>query len=298
LRKRSSWHWQRSLLLAAPALLVLAALFFAPLFHILDLSFREGISGSIRIKPGHSLASYIRAVTDFYYAGVLIRTLLLSLAVTAACAVLGFPLSYFLWRADPRWKGILTLLVVAPVLVSIVVRAYGWIVLIGDNGLLNQVLMALGMIDAPLQIMYSMLAVFIGLMHVQFPFMVLSVLAAMERIDPFLIDAAETLGASRLSAVILIVLPLAVPGIATGTILVFTLCMTAFVTPAFLGGGSTQVMTTLVYGQFTTAFDWPLGSALAVILAVVSLGASFLFRNGLNRLRVVRRLEEQESGRQ
>ena len=105
----------------------------------------------------------------------------------------------FSWRADPRWKGILALLVVAPVLVSIVVRAYGWIVLLGDNGLLNQVLLALGIIDAPLQIMYTTLAVFIGLMHVQFPFMALSILAAMERIDPFLIDAAETLGASRLT---------------------------------------------------------------------------------------------------
>ena len=276
-------------------MLVLAALFFAPLFHILDLSFREGIAGSIRIKPGHSLASYVRGLTDFYYVGVLIRTLLLSLAVTATCALLGFPLSYFLWRADPRWKGTLTLLVVAPVLVSIVVRAYGWIVLLGDNGLLNQVLVALGLIDAPLQIMYSTLAVFIGLVHVQFPFMVLSILAAMERIDPFLVDAAETLGASRPSAVMLVVLPLAVPGVATGAILVFTLCMTAFITPAFLGGGSTQVMTTLVYGQFTTAFDWPLGSALAIILAAVSLGASFLFRGGLNQLQVVRRLEEQGS---
>jgi putative spermidine/putrescine transport system permease protein len=283
--------------LAVPALLLLAALFFAPLFHILDLSFREGIAGSIRIKPGYSLASYIRGLTDLYYVGVLIRTSLLSLAVTATCVLLGFPLSYFLWRADPRWKGTLTLLVVAPVLVSIVVRAYGWIVLLGDNGLLNQVLVALGLIDAPLQIMYSTLAVFIGLVHVQFPFMVLSILAAMERIDPFLIDAAETLGASRPSAVMLVVLPLAIPGLATGAILVFTLCMTAFVTPAFLGGGSTQVMTTLVYGQFTTAFDWPLGSALAIILAAVSLGASFLFRGGLNRLQVVRRLEEQGSSR-
>ncbi len=280
-------------MLAVPALFVLVVLFFAPLWQILDLSLREGVAGSTRLQPGHSLASYVRVLTDVYYLGVLARTVLLSLGVTATCVLLGFPLSYFLWRAEPRVKGLLTLLVVAPVLISIVVRAYGWIVLLGDNGLLNQLLVALGLVDTPLQIMYSPLAVFIGLLHVQFPFMVLSILAAMERIDPFLIAAAETLGASRLRAVVSVILPLAVPGIITGTILVFTLCMTAFVTPVFLGGSGTQVMTTLVYGQFTTAFNWPLGSALAVVLAAASLGGSFLFRNGLGHLKVVRRLEQE-----
>ncbi|HVT30556.1 MAG TPA: ABC transporter permease, partial [Lacipirellulaceae bacterium] len=225
----------------------------------------------------------------------LLRTLLLSFTVTVLCAALGFPLSYFLWRADPRWKGTLTLLVVAPVLISIVVRAYGWVVLLGDNGLLNQALVNLGIIGAPLQIMYTMAAVFIGLLHVQFPFMVLAILTALERIDPFLIDAAETLGASRFKAVTLIILPLSLPGLITGSILVFTLCMTAFVTPIFLGGSGAQVMTTLIYGQFTTAFNWPVGSALAVILAVVSLGVAVLLRTGLQAMASMRRLED--SGR-
>jgi putative spermidine/putrescine transport system permease protein len=281
--------------LALPAVLVLAALFYAPLFHILDLSFRESVAGSLQLKPGHTLASYIQALTDSYYGVVLLRTLLLSLGVTLTCTIFGFPLSYFLWRTNPRWKGTLALLVIAPLLVSIVVRAYGWIVLLGDNGLLNQTLLSLGLISALLQIIYTTPAVFIGLIHVQFPFMVLSLLAALERIDPFLIDAAETLGASRFKAVILVILPLAVPGLATGTILVFTLCMTAFVTPVFLGGSSAQVMTMLIYGQFTTAFNWPLGSALAVILATISLGAAMLLRRVLQRSAVGRRLEQADS---
>jgi putative spermidine/putrescine transport system permease protein len=279
-------------LLAGPAALVLLVLFFAPLSHILDLSFREPIAGSLRLKAGHGLSAYIQVLTDFYYGAALMRTLLLSLAVTITCATFGFPLSYFLWRTDPRWKGTLTLLVIAPVLISIVVRAYGWVVLLGDNGLLNQALVNLAIIAAPLQIMYTMTAVFIGLLHVQLPFMVLAVLTALERIDPFLIDAAETLGASRFKAVMLVILPLSLPGLITGSILVFTLCMTAFVTPIFLGGSGAQVMTTLIYGQFTTAFNWPLGSALAVILAAASLGAAILLRAGLQRTATMRRLED------
>lgn len=285
-------NWRGALLLALPPALVLAVLFFAPLSYILDLSFRDSVAGSMQLKPGHSIASYVRALGEFYYVKILLQTLALSFAATAMCVLIGFPLSYFLWRSNPRWKGVLTLIVVAPVLISIVVRAYGWIVLLGDNGLLNQALVTLGVVSEPLQIMYTTTAVFIGLVHVQFPFMVVSILAVLERIDPFLIDAAETLGASRLRAVVSVVLPLATPGIAAGAILVFTLCMTAFVTPAFLGGSGIPVMTTLIYGQFTTAFNWPLGSALAMILSLVSLGVAYGFQACLQRTALMRRLAE------
>ena len=283
--------WRRAALLL-PALLVLLLLLAVPLAHLVELSLREGVPGRMLLKPGHTLATYARVLGDAYYLGILGRTLLLSLGVTAASVVLGLPLAYFLWRAPARWKSMLTLLVIAPLLISLVVRAYGWIVLLGDAGLVNRMLLGLGLVEQPVEIMYTGVAVFLGLLHVQFPFMVLSLLTAMERIDPALLDAAETLGASRPRAVGEIVLPLAVPGIMAGCTLVFTLCMTAFVTPQLLGGTGTRVVTTLVYGQFTSAFNWPLGSALAVVLAACSLACVALFSLAMGRMRAMRRMAQ------
>jgi putative spermidine/putrescine transport system permease protein len=276
--------------LLAPALLLLVALLAVPLGYLAELSFRENVPGRMVLKPGFTLAGYARVLGDGFYLGILGRTLWLSAAVTSVSLVFGFAVAYALWRAPARWKTTLTLLVIAPLLISLVVRAYGWIVLLGDTGLVNRVLLGFGLVEEPLQIMYSAAAVFLGLVHVQFPFMVLSLLAAMERIDPALLDAAETLGASRARAVAEVVLPLSLPGVVAGCTLVFTLCMTAFVTPQLLGGSGTRVMTTLVYNQFTAAFNWPLGSALAVVLSGASLGVVVVFSALMGRLPSLRRI--------
>ena len=281
----------KRVILLAPAFLVLVVLLVVPLGYLIEISFRENIPGRMVFQPDYSFVNYARALTDGFYLSVLGGTVMLSTAVTFVCALLGFPLAYFLWRAPAGYKGILTLLVIAPLLISIVVRAYGWMIILGDRGLVNQMLLWLGVIDDPIQIMFTNSAMFIGLVHVQFPFMVLSILAALERVDPTLVQAAETLGASRLRAIFEIVVSLALPGIITGTVLVFTLCMTAFVTPILLGGSSSQVMTTLVYNQFSTAFNWPMGSALAIVLSVVSLVLISVFLAGIRRIPVVQRAE-------
>lgn len=169
-------------------------------------------------------------------------------------------------------------------------RSYGWIVLLGDTGVVNTALLSAGLISEPLSMMYTPGAVFMGLVHVQLPFMALSLVVAMERIDPVLLDAAETLSATRLRAVTEVLLPLSRPGLLGGATLVFTLCMTAFVTPQLLGGSGSRVMTTLVYGQFTGAFNWPLGSALAVTLSAVSLLGVALLGWLLGRAPAMRRL--------
>lgn len=264
-----------AVLLLLPAGLLVAALLAAPLVYLLSFSLHHAVPGRMALEPGLTLANYGRILTDSYYIGVTLRTLALSLGATAICALLGFPLAYFLWRAPARWKGALTLLVVAPLLISIVVRSYGWMVILGDSGLLNGALRALGLIDAPLEIMFTSTAVMIGLVHVQFPFMVLSILAGLERVDANLIDAAATLGARRGRAILEIVLPLAVPGIVGGITLVFSLCMTAFVTPTLMGGSGSRVLTTLIYNQFVIVFNWPLGAALASLLLVLCLATTF-----------------------
>jgi putative spermidine/putrescine transport system permease protein len=274
-----------------PALLILALLLIIPLANLVDISFRESIPGRAALQPGHSFATYIRALTDGFYLAVLVQTVAISAAVTITCVVLGFPLSYFLWRAPPNWKGILTLLVIAPLLISIVVRAYGWMIILGDRGLVNEFLLATGIVEHPVRIMFTDTAMFIGLVHVQFPFMVLSILTGLERINPTLLYAAETLGASRFRAVIEIALALALPGVITGTVLVFTLCMTAFVTPVLLGGSSSRMVTTLVYHQFSTAFNWPMGAALALILSAVSLALVSTFLVVIRTIPLVQRAE-------
>jgi len=278
-----------AVLLLLPAGLALAALLVAPLLYLLSYSLHQAVPGRMAVEPGLTLSTYARVLSDPFYLGVVVRTLALSLGATAICALLGFPLAYFLWRAPARWKGTLTLLVVAPLLISIVVRSYGWMVILGDSGVLNDALSALGLIDQPVAIMFTSLAVLIGLVHVQFPFMVLSILAGLERIDPDLLDAAATLGAPRPRAVLEIVLPLSVPGLVAGVTLVFSLCMTAFVTPTLMGGSGARVLTTLIYNQFVTVFNWPTGAAIAALLLVLCLGVAYVIARGASG--AVRRAE-------
>lgn len=288
---RATFAPVKRIILLAPALIVLVVLLLFPLGYLTDISFKESIPGRMVFQPGYSLANYVRVLTDSFYLAVLGGTVAIAAAVTFVCALLGFPLAYFLWRTPPAYKGTLTLLIIAPLLVSVVVRAYGWMIILGDRGLINQMLLGLGAVESPIHIMFTSTAMFIGLVHVQFPFMVLSTLAALERVDPALVQAAETLGASRLRAITEVVAVLALPGIITGTVLVFTLSMTAFVTPILLGGSSSRVMTTLIYNEFSTAFNWPMGSALALILSVVSLLLVSGFLAGIRCIPLVKRTE-------
>ena len=261
--------------LLLPTALLILGLLVGPLLYLLSFSLHPPIPGRITPAPGLTFANYGRILTDPFYLAIMLRTLTLALGATSICALLGFPLAYFLWRARPRWKGMLILLVVAPLLISIVVRSYSWMIILGDTGLLNDTLQALGLTAEPVEIMFTSTAVLIGLVHVQFPFMVLSILAGLERIDLDLLDAAATLGAPRGRAVLEIVLPLAVPGMLAGVSLVFSLCMTAFVTPTLMGGSGSRVLTTLIYNQFVTVFDWPTGAAVAALLLILSLGVAY-----------------------
>jgi putative spermidine/putrescine transport system permease protein len=173
--------------------------------------------------------------------------------------------------------------ILAPLLVSVVVRSFGWLVILGPNGLINSTLTGLGVVDEPLRLLYTETAIVLGLTHVFLSFMVLSIAAALDRIDPALIRAAQNLGASPRQAFRRIVLPLSLPGVAAGCLIVFTLSTSAFITPALLGGPRVKVMSFLAYQQSLLLTDWPYGSAIAFILLALSGGAVLLYLRAIER---------------
>jgi putative spermidine/putrescine transport system permease protein len=256
------------LLLAAP-LAVFVALFLAPLLNLLVLSFFH-FDRSRGTLTGATLQNYVTFLTDPFYLGILGRTLKLALLTTASTLLLGYPVAYHLTRCSGRRRAYLTLLIVAPLLVSVVVRSFGWLVILGPHGLVNSVLTGLGVVADPLRLLYTETAIVVGLTHVFLSFMVLSVAASLGRIDPALIRAAQNLGASERQAFLRVVLPLSLPGVAAGSLIVFTLAASAFITPALLGGPRVKVMSYLAYQQTLLLSDWPYGSAIAFILLALT----------------------------
>lgn len=217
---------------------------------------------------------------DPLYASILLRSLLIAGAATALCLLLGFPLALFIARAQKR-RGLYLFLVILPFWTSFLVRTYAWLFLLRDTGLVNTALMSLGLIHEPLPLLYNTGAVLLGLVYGYLPFMILPLYAALERLDPALLEAAADLGARPLTAIFRVVVPLAAPGIRAGSILVFIPCVGAFLTPDLLGGGKTVMIGNLVQNQFTAARDWPFGSAVSLLLMaiVVALVVFFLRRD-------------------
>ncbi len=246
----------------APIVLVLLVFFVGPLLL--------NVSESLRIGGGGpTLSEYARVIGDAYYLQVIAQTLGLGLAVTAICAVLGYPLAYAIARLSGPAKALLIFAVVMPLLVNVVVRSYGWMVVLSGAGLLNWVLGGLGL--PRLELMYSWTGVTIALVHVLLPFMVLSVAASLETLDERLEEAALVLGASPARVFRHVTLPLSLEGLITGAILCFTLTIGSFVTVMLLGKTSTMVMPLLIYQQLTVASNWPFAAAMGVtLLAIVT----------------------------
>ena len=215
--------------------------------------------------------NYVKFFTDPYYIGVFLTTLRVALVCTAVCLLLGFPLAYVLARTRTRWKNLLIILVVLPLFVGNAVRAAGWMTLFGSKGFLNVMLAKLGLIAEPLQIMFTEGAVIAGIIAVNLPYMVLTLQSVIEGIARDVEEAAFSLGAGPLTMFRRILLPLAMPGIAAGTILTFILGMNAYATPVLLGGPKFKMMGPLVFGQFQLN-NWPFGAAVSFILMTATLG--------------------------
>jgi spermidine/putrescine transport system permease protein len=266
-----------------PTRLWLALLLAAPLAVVCAYSaLTRGAYGGVGLP--WTAESYAR-IFDPLYAAILLRSLLMAAAATALCLLLGFPLALFISRARNR-RGLYLFLVILPFWTSFLVRTYAWLFLLRDTGLVNTALLGLGVIREPLPLLYNNGAVLLGLVYGYLPFMILPLYATLERLDPALLEAAADLGAKPLSALLRVVIPLSGPGIRAGSILVFIPCVGAFLTPDLLGGGKTVMIGNLVQNQFTTARDWPFGSAvsLALMAIVVLLVVVFLRRGGEDAL--------------
>lgn len=255
-------------LLLSPLLFVLVAAFVVPLLLLLPTSFQEYQPGSGIARDSWTLANYARIVTDEFYLEVVLRTIGLGAAVTASCLLLGYPVAYLIVRGNPRWRLALTLLVIFPLMLNLVVRSFGWIVLLTNRGVVNNLLIDIGLIEKPLKLMFNMTGLMIGLTHIYLPFMVLMLVAALQNVPRDVEAAASTLGSSRLHVFHSVTLPLTAPGIIAGSILVFVLTISALVTPRMLGGPTYQVMATLIYDEYMQLLDWPSGSALSFALAI------------------------------
>jgi putative spermidine/putrescine transport system permease protein len=254
-------------LLLSPALLIYAS-FVGACLLILRYSFSpwSTVSG---VQSGWTLQFYIDFFSDEFYYRVLFSTLQVSATATAICVLLGFPVAYLL--AVARHKRMLLFLIVLPLLVDALVRVYAWIVLLSRSGLVNSLLLWMGLVDRPIQFIGTKTAVVLELLHELLPFMILPLASVLERIDPGLREAAVGLGASRIAVFLRVTLPLSIPGILAGTFLTFCLGVSAVAAPILLGGGRVPYMSMLIDQQINLVLNWPAGAAQSIImLAIIS----------------------------
>jgi putative spermidine/putrescine transport system permease protein len=269
----------RGWFLIAPALLLVAVFFLLPYANMLLMSFFVAAKSG-PYEPVLTLGNYAAALGDSFQWQVLARTLKLGFLTTAITLVLGYPLAWNLARASGRRKGALLVLLISPLLVGVVIRSFGWMVLLADNGLVNSLLRASGL--APAKLMYNELGVLVGTVHIYLPFMVLSISGALEHIAPDLELAARSLGASSARAFWRIVFPLSLPGVFAGCLLVFVLAVSSYVIPVLLGGFKVLTTPLLVVQTAIDVNNWPGAAAQAVVLfaaSLVCIGLYFMLMN-------------------
>ncbi len=256
----------------APAWAITLVLFLAPLGIVLVYSaLTRGAYGGF--SEPWTLESYTRLM-DSLYLVILLRSFWIAAASTVGCLLLGFPLALFIARSGRR-KNLYLSLVILPFWTSFLVRTYAWMFLLRDTGLINATLQKLGLIHDPLPLLYNDGAVIIGLVYSYLPFMVLPLYATLERLDKSLLEAAADLGARPWQAMWRVVVPLCAPGIRAGSVLVFIPCLGAYLTPDLLGGGKSVMVGNLIQNQFTSARDWPFGSALSLVLMGIVMALLF-----------------------
>jgi spermidine/putrescine transport system permease protein len=260
----------RNALLLSGSLLFLVGFFVLPLIYLFGVSFAAR-SDYGTIQWVLNLRNYARAFQPLYLE-IYWRSLWMALLTTLLCALLAYPVAYKIaLGVSPRWKSALLLLVVIPFWTSFLIRTYAWMVILRTEGVINLALLDLHVIHAPLRLLYTPFAVFIGLVYGELPFMILPLYTVLQKIDPALLEAAEDLGAGRAATFINVTLPLSVPGLIAGSILVFIPSIGAFITPDLLGGARTMMVGNLIQNQFSAVRDQPFGSAIAFLLTFVVL---------------------------
>ncbi|MGG1397416.1 ABC transporter permease [Bacillus salipaludis] len=279
-KKRRSWI--AGLLLLVPILLFIFGFFVVPMLYILYLSFisTDNLNGA---DAAFSLQNYITLFSDHYYLSSMWLTVKISFYSVLVSLILGYPIALTMAKSSLKVRGYITLLIASPLLVSIVVRNFGWYLLLLPNGTINSLLMNLGLIHKPLNLLFSEVGVVIGLSNAYLPFMVLAIVTSLYNIDPSLEKAGAILGASPLRSFFSITLPLSLPGIVSGCVLVFSLSMSAYVTPSLMGGANVPMMPVVVYDQINNLLKWTFGSALSYVLLLITLLSVFIFTRAFEK---------------
>ena len=253
----------RDWLLAVPLTIFSIVFFVTPLLLLAVVSFYESAD-----MKAMSFAQYHKFLGDAFNLSVLGSTLLLGLKATLVCLLFGYPLAWVCVNAAPKWQPVLVFLVILPLLTSVIVRTFAWIVILGNQGIVNKTLLAAGFIDEPLKLLFSETGLVMVLSQVHLPLIVLPLLATMSKIDPNLRDASAALGAGAWRTFRRVILPLSVPGILAGCILVYASCVTAFVTQTLIGGARLIYMPLAIYQQAVGAKHWPLAAAMSLAFLV------------------------------
>ena len=262
-------------LLALPCAATLLIAFIIPMVYTF-----------IKALMTDNLTYYTKFFTDPFYMEIFGRTIVLSVKTTLVTLLLGYPTAYFIARTKSKIKGVLIVATIFPFLVSAVIRAYGWMVILGNSGLLNQFFMNLGIIEEPLDLMYTETSVMIGMIQLLLPYMILAITSVIQSIDKNVENAARSLGANPVQTFFKVTLPLSAPGVISGCILVFTMGMTSYITPQLLGGAQYLTMTTLIYNQIKTTYNLEFANAICYILVFAILVfqvVSNSFSNSVNR---------------
>lgn len=259
---------RNTMLLLMPGTVMLILFLFLPLISILFPTF---------FNEAFTLKSYIEFFKDSYNLGILWRTFKISIIVTIICVIVGVPTAYFMSLTSKKTRSILLAVTLFPLLTNSVVRSFAWITILGKNGVLNSVLLSLNIIKEPLSMLYSEFAIIIGTVYLFLPILITTVLGVLDNIDSDLIEAAQTLGASYLKAFTKVILPLCVPGILVGSMLVFTGTLTAYTTPQLLGGNKNMMLSTMLYQEASALGNWTNAGVIALIMIVVTLMVMQIF---------------------
>ncbi|HTN60532.1 MAG TPA: ABC transporter permease [Devosia sp.] len=245
-------------------------------FFAIPMGMMVGLSFQPKRASSPSLANYARFFTDDFTLMGLGRTVLMSGLVAISVTLMAYPVAYFLARSRSPWRAVIFALAIAPELAGVVLRTYGWLIILEDHGFINNGLLWLGVISEPLPLAKNMFGVIVGLTHVILPFGILSLLTSLQGVDQNLEKSAQILGASRVAVIRHIIVPLTVPGIVSSMLLAFTMSASAYATPAILGGAGFKVLATMVYEQVLFYIDWSFAAVMANVLLVMMLIIAFI----------------------